>query len=71
MITFLGLAMTGGTVNLLKMKCRLLYSRPSSYHTVNTFLRGLCCKGEEITVCSQINTKHTNTMWTEHMIMEC
>ena len=27
--------------------------------------------GEEDTVCSQINTKHINTMWAERTIVEC
>jgi len=27
--------------------------------------------GAEVTVCSQINTKHINTAWTESTIVEC
>jgi len=27
--------------------------------------------GEEVAVCSQINTKHTNTVWAEHTVVEC
>jgi len=26
---------------------------------------------EQVTVCSQINTKHINTVWTERTIVEC
>jgi hypothetical protein len=25
----------------------------------------------QVAVCSQINTKHTNTVWTENTIVEC
>jgi len=25
----------------------------------------------EVTVCSEINTKHINTVWTERTIVEC
>ena len=28
-------------------------------------------KEAQVTVCSQINTKHINTVWTEHTIPEC
>ena len=27
--------------------------------------------GAEVAVCSQINTKYTNTVWTERTIVEC
>jgi len=27
--------------------------------------------GAEIAVCSEINTAHVNTVWTEHTIVEC
>jgi len=27
--------------------------------------------GAEVAVCSEINTKHINTVWTEHRILEC
>jgi len=27
--------------------------------------------GAEVAVCSQINTKHINTMWAESTIIEC
>ena len=27
--------------------------------------------GEEVNVCSHINTKHINTVWAEHKIVEC
>jgi len=27
--------------------------------------------GAEVAVCSQINTKHVNTMWTESTVVEC
>jgi len=25
----------------------------------------------EVTLCSQINTKHTNTVWTKRTVVEC
>ena len=27
--------------------------------------------GAKVAVCFQINTKHINTMWAEHTIVEC
>jgi hypothetical protein len=27
--------------------------------------------GAEVAVCSQINTKHTNTVWAERTVVEC
>jgi len=26
---------------------------------------------EQVAVCSQINTKHTNTVWAERTVVEC
>jgi len=27
--------------------------------------------GAEVTLCSQINTKHINTVWAERTVVEC
>jgi len=27
--------------------------------------------GAEVAVCSEVNTKHINTLWTESTILEC
>jgi len=27
--------------------------------------------GAEVAVCSEINTKHVNTEWAEHTVVEC
>jgi hypothetical protein len=63
------------TFKRLKMKCRTLYLRPSSYRAVNTFHLGY--KNQSVyavsgtTRCSQINTKHKNTVWAERTVVEC
>jgi len=28
-------------------------------------------KVAQVAVCSQINTKHINTLWAEHTVVEC
>jgi len=42
-----------------------IFKDPSPYRAVNSF------HGAEIAVCSQINTKHTNTAWAECIIPKC
>jgi hypothetical protein len=63
-------------VNLLKTKRRLLnlktQSIPRSKHSISIIkINQFMLYGEEVAVCSQINTKHINAVWAECTIVEC
>jgi len=46
--------------------------RPSPYRAVNTFHLGYKNQSvAQVAVCSQINTKHINTVWAERTVVEC
>ena len=64
------------TVNLLKMKLRLLYLKtqfvPRCKHFIwfiktNQFVLFVA----KVAVCSQINTKHINTLRAQRTVVEC
>jgi hypothetical protein len=53
-----------------------LFKEPSSYRAVNTIHLGyknqpVVLYGAEVAVCSQINTKHINAVWTQRTTVEC
>jgi hypothetical protein len=62
-------------VNHLKTKRRLLYlktqSVPRCKHFPLRLYNQFMVWVAQITVCSQINTKHVNTVWAERTIVEC
>jgi len=68
------------SINPLKTKRKLPYIKTQSYRVVNTFHLGYnnqpvysvqVAHVAQVAVCSQINTKHINTVWTERTVVEC
>jgi len=63
-------------VNLLKAKRRLLYLKTQSVPRCKHFISVIktnqfMLSVAQAVVCSQINTKHINTVWAERAVVEC
>jgi len=62
-------------INPLKTKRRLFYLKtqfvPRSKHFISVMeTNQFVMKVPQVAVCSQINTKHINTVWAEHTCVE-
>jgi len=66
---------TKGYVNPLKTKRRLLYLKtqfvPRSEHFISDMINQFMLYGALVAVCSEVNTKHINTVWADCIILKC